>query len=156
MRDIPSAILNKSGRRLYVPVTTALDTALRIRQHRDAVFTYESLSQFRGHVVHCYIRVSLKSHACAYCGGVRGNLTKDHVMPKCLGYGDAGNILLACYGCNKAKGSRTLGQWMASMDVDEFKAMIVHVNKALQKHTLISEVYLDWTKYFNPQDIIKK
>jgi len=50
---------------------------------------------------------------CAYCGRnlTPKTATKDHVVPRVQGGGDAGNILPACLICNRLKGPLTLEQF---------------------------------------------
>ena len=51
---------------------------------------------------------------CAYCGIVltRSTLTRDHVVPRARGGGGGDNLVPACGPCNRAKGSRTLLQFL--------------------------------------------
>ena len=45
---------------------------------------------------------------CQYCGGVRGTLTLDHVIPRSRGGpSEWDNIVAACAPCNRRKGNRT-------------------------------------------------
>lgn len=58
----------------------------------------------------------LQNGRCFYCQTMLGNFpfedrnkkrlgwTKDHFLPKCLGYGLTGNSVLACRTCNSRKG----------------------------------------------------
>jgi 5-methylcytosine-specific restriction endonuclease McrA len=47
-------------------------------------------------------------HTCAYCGGKRGPMTVDHVIPKTQGGSDTWeNLVCACERCNNKKGDRT-------------------------------------------------
>jgi 5-methylcytosine-specific restriction endonuclease McrA len=44
---------------------------------------------------------------CQYCGGVRGTLTLDHVIPRSRGGGSTwDNIVTCCAPCNRRKGDR--------------------------------------------------
>ena len=44
---------------------------------------------------------------CQYCGGVRGTLTIDHVVPRSKGGGSSwDNIVTCCAPCNRRKGDR--------------------------------------------------
>lgn len=54
--------------------------------------------------------MKLYGKRCAYCKNTfsRRTLTEDHVIPKCLGSGRIGNIVLACEPCNKEKGNKIL------------------------------------------------
>jgi 5-methylcytosine-specific restriction endonuclease McrA len=50
---------------------------------------------------------------CAYCGGEfqEADLTRDHIHPSSQGGKDVWtNVVTACYGCNNAKGDKTLKQ----------------------------------------------
>jgi len=48
------------------------------------------------------------NHHCQYCGGSRGSMTVDHVIPKRLGGQEAWeNLVCACSKCNNRKGDRT-------------------------------------------------
>lgn len=64
-----------------------------------------------------YARLFALQHGrCFYCHTVLDNFpyanknkrrhgwTKDHFLPKCLGYGLTGNVVLACKTCNARKG----------------------------------------------------
>ncbi|HWR83294.1 MAG TPA: HNH endonuclease [Candidatus Deferrimicrobium sp.] len=47
-------------------------------------------------------------HHCQYCGGSKGSMTVDHLIPKRLGGQDAWeNLVCACSRCNNKKGDRT-------------------------------------------------
>lgn len=51
------------------------------------------------------------SNKCQYCGGGRGLLTIDHVIPRTLGGDDTWeNLVCACSKCNNKKGNRTPDQ----------------------------------------------
>lgn len=50
---------------------------------------------------------------CAYCGDTEGPFEFDHLYPVSRGGPDhANNIVMACVPCNRAKGGRTLQEWM--------------------------------------------
>jgi 5-methylcytosine-specific restriction endonuclease McrA len=50
-------------------------------------------------------------HVCQYCGTSRGQLTIDHLVPKCQGGEDSWeNLVSACSACNNKKASRSLKQ----------------------------------------------
>lgn len=47
-------------------------------------------------------------YRCQYCGGRRGPMTTDHVVPRSMGGGDTwANLVCACVRCNNRKGNRT-------------------------------------------------
>ncbi|MFD3815028.1 HNH endonuclease [Streptomyces rubiginosohelvolus] len=49
---------------------------------------------------------------CAYCGGNKGGIHMDHVIPISRGGRHAiGNVLPACQGCNLSKGAKLLAEW---------------------------------------------
>lgn len=52
--------------------------------------------------------------ACTYCGEwcEAAALTRDHIMPRCMGYDLHRNMALVCKPCNVAKGGHTLGEWL--------------------------------------------
>lgn len=54
--------------------------------------------------------MKLYGKRCAYCHNAfsRRALTEDHVIPKCLGSGKLGNIVLSCEPCNKDKADKFL------------------------------------------------
>ena len=55
---------------------------------------------------------------CAYCGGIfaRGDLTRDHIVPRSKGGADTWtNCVTACLRCNQAKGARR---------VDDFRPLL--------------------------------
>lgn len=50
-------------------------------------------------------------HVCQYCGTSRGQLTIDHLVPKCQGGEDSWeNLVSACSACNNKKANRSLKQ----------------------------------------------
>ncbi|MGD6753634.1 RNA-guided endonuclease IscB [Streptomyces sp. BH105] len=54
------------------------------------------------------------SRACAYCGAANGPLNVEHVKPRSRGGSDRiSNLVLACTGCNRAKGSRPVTMFLA-------------------------------------------
>ncbi|MDP6776249.1 MAG: HNH endonuclease [Candidatus Latescibacteria bacterium] len=47
-------------------------------------------------------------HQCQYCGGKRGPMTVDHVVPRTIGGRDSWeNLVCACLVCNNRKGNQT-------------------------------------------------
>jgi 5-methylcytosine-specific restriction endonuclease McrA len=51
-------------------------------------------------------------HHCAYCGGNKGGIHMDHVIPISRGGRHAiGNVLPACQTCNLSKGAKLLAEW---------------------------------------------
>jgi hypothetical protein len=55
-------------------------------------------------------------HRCFYCGKKFGERksdrrTSDHILPKHRHRGFAHNIARACYGCNQAKGAKSITLW---------------------------------------------
>ncbi len=47
-------------------------------------------------------------HRCQYCGGAKGPMTVDHVVPKTMGGRESwDNLVCACSRCNNKKGDRT-------------------------------------------------
>jgi len=70
-----------------------------------------------------------RGNACAYCGvgtwlpneNFTPNermATLDHIVPKALGGGGhAGNLVLACYGCNQQRGTMSVEEFIASKRV---------------------------------------
>jgi len=47
-------------------------------------------------------------HTCAYCGGAKGPMTVDHIIPKNKGGDDSWeNLVCACERCNNLKGDQT-------------------------------------------------
>ena len=49
---------------------------------------------------------------CAYCGSACDSLQWEHIIPRSLGGADTiDNMVLACRGCNLAKGARDLFEW---------------------------------------------
>lgn len=84
----------------------------------------ESITMPRPHVIRLttYVRIPRDAHrrkitrravfardrwTCQYCGGIRGTLTIDHVVPRSRG-GDSEweNIVTCCAPCNRRKGDR--------------------------------------------------
>ena len=61
--------------------------------------------------------------ACSYCGE-RDNLSVDHLIARAKGGPESGdNVVWACRGCNRAKGSADLLVWMRGRD--EFPALLL-------------------------------
>lgn len=72
-------------------------------------------------------RINIKSHewrairtliferddfTCGYCGERGGRLECDHVVPVAQGGGnDPGNLITACFRCNRSKGARRADEW---------------------------------------------
>ncbi|MFG2145252.1 RNA-guided endonuclease IscB [Streptomyces sp. NPDC048696] len=60
-----------------------------------------------------YLR-ELWSRTCAYCGTAGVALNIDHIRPRSHGGSDrVSNLVLACVGCNQAKGSRSIEEFLA-------------------------------------------
>lgn len=58
---------------------------------------------------------------CAYCGGGKGILQMDHVVPLALGGRHSpGNIVLACADCNKLKAAMTLMEWKLAKRIGKY------------------------------------
>lgn len=68
---------------------------------------------------------------CFYCdeGLNNKNRTKDHVIPKCLGGKNDGNVVYSCKECNSDKGHLLLEQWLIKVrrtwEVSEKKNRVI-------------------------------
>lgn len=57
-------------------------------------------------------------HQCAYCAGRSGDpvLEVEHVHPRSRGGSNrVGNLVIACWTCNRDKGNRTAGEWAEAL-----------------------------------------
>ena len=80
--------------------------------------------------------------ACCYCGAPDG-LTLDHLLPRKVGGGDAGdNIVWACGRCNSSKGARDLVQWMGRRS--EFPPLLL-----LRRYLKLS---IQWARHADMMD----
>jgi hypothetical protein len=63
--------------------------------------------------------VAVIGKPCAYCGDPMAAPTRDHIRPRSKGgrFNQPGNKAFACMPCNKAKGSRTLRQWLRRLEM---------------------------------------
>lgn len=53
-------------------------------------------------------------YRCVYCGAVDRKLDCDHVVPLAGGgKSDLGNLVTACFVCNRSKGAKSVEEWMA-------------------------------------------
>ena len=69
---------------------------------------------------------------CAYCGAENVSLECEHVLARSRGGGDGpANRVLACKGCNDAKGSRPLEAWAAERFGPEACEVVARVRAAL-------------------------
>lgn len=51
-------------------------------------------------------------HRCTYCGEIAKALECDHVVPVSRGgLSTMGNLVAACFSCNRSKGAKTLADW---------------------------------------------
>lgn len=101
-----------------------LKARAEVVEKSEAMLHSESLTMPRPVVIRLttYVRVPRDAHrrkitrravfardrwTCQYCGGVRGTLTIDHVVPRSKGGGSSwDNIVTCCAPCNRRKGDR--------------------------------------------------
>ena len=101
-----------------------LKARAEVVEKSDAFLHSESLTMARPVVIRLttYVRIPRDAHrrkitrravfardrwTCQYCGGVRGTLTIDHVVPRSKGGGSSWeNIVTCCAPCNRRKGDR--------------------------------------------------
>jgi hypothetical protein len=56
---------------------------------------------------------------CWYCGTIEsGPRLREHQIPKCRGGGEGDNLVPACYTCNRNKGSKTVEEYRAVIEIE--------------------------------------
>ena len=84
------------------------------------------------------------NHTCQYCGK-NGNLTIDHVIPRCKGGKDSwDNVVVCCIRCNNKKGDRTVeesGMRLLSVPYKPPSSLYLHM-------TRMNSVPKSWFDYF--------
>jgi len=154
------ATISNTKRTVYVPVTNSSDTLPPIIGYEDFKFVYKNLKLYRGKYVHVYKKtMNSKTDVpflslCAYCASPYVSLTRDHMMPKCLGYDIKDNMSMVCVSCNVRKGGQSLGKWLSTELRFNYSDPIVHtifynVDMLIRTNTTyIKDVYCDWNKFF--------
>lgn len=69
-------------------------------------------------------------HVCVWCGGrlAYGRATLEHLMPRGLGGPNiTANIVLACAGCNGARGTLGITRWACACIADGRSAQVGHL-----------------------------
>lgn len=65
------------------------------------------------------IRLQVRDGSCChYCKRYKGKLTVDHKIPRSKGgSNDISNLVLACYDCNREKGSKDYDKYVKRLEV---------------------------------------
>jgi hypothetical protein len=145
----------KYKRSVVVPMRVVIDANMTLYDDRGQEYQLRSLQVFHVEPQAVFRRVPRSgfrkkaARPCAYCGR-EAKLTRDHIIPKSMGYDFKYNMAEVCYSCNSRKGSQTLGQWLQAETLSsDFLNIFRHVALYMQTHTMcfIPEVYKDWFDY---------
>ena len=139
----------RTRRCIVVPMRVVIDANVVLYDEKGRQYTVRSVRAFNVPepcVIFRRVSGSEKKSTCAYCGK-HGKLTRDHILPKSLGYDFAGNLAKVCTSCNSRKGNRTLGQWLAAeMYAADFGQLYTNVSAFMRSYVCQCryEVSVDW------------